>query len=285
MRNLFNLIIKNIHWLLFVLLMGASVFMIVNNNAFQRSKYLTLEKDIIGCVYSVSSYATSYVGLKSINEDLLKKNIELESRVLALEQALKSMQDTVTYSIAGIRDSASYEAYSFMSARVVNNSISKKENYITLNKGAKDGVTADMGVISTQGVVGLVILASDHFSLVMPILNTKFRLSCKVKTNNYFGSLVWDSKDPRYAYLEELPRHALFTVGDTVVTSGYSNVFPEGFEIGTVVDAQKQKNDNFNSLKVLLSTDFGSLSDALIIKSRDKQEQAKLEREISTNDN
>ncbi|MDR0799743.1 MAG: rod shape-determining protein MreC, partial [Dysgonamonadaceae bacterium] len=198
-----------------------------------------------------------------------------ETIVYADKKQLELLRDT-SFAKRGETDSLRAVIYRFMPAHVVYNSIANAENYITLDKGADDGIREDMGVMSPNGIVGVVMSVSPHFSLVIPVLNPKFRLSCKTKNSNYFGSLVWDGGDPRYTYLQELPRHVEFDLSDTIVTSGYSTIFPEGLLVGTIVDSQKQKNDNYNSVKIKLFTNFTTLTDVLIITNRLQGEQRNL---------
>ena len=142
----------------------------------------------------------------------------------------------------------------------------------------------DMGVVSERGVVGIVSTVSDHFSVIIPLLNPKFRLSCKVLGSSYFGSLSWNGRNTLYANLDELPRHVEFQKGDTIVTSGYSAVFPSGIIVGTVADFEKQHDDNFYSLQVELATDFQALNNVRIIKNFRQTEQSGVEQEAKRND-
>jgi rod shape-determining protein MreC len=181
-------------------------------------------------------------------------------------------------------DSTEVFDFDFISAEVVSNSISSQFNYITINKGKADGIAPDMGVVSSKGVVGIVSVVSDHYAVILPVLNPKFRLSCKVLRSNNFGSLTWNGRDPRMADLEELPRHVVFQKGDTVVTSGYSAIFPSGIRVGTIAAHKKQRDDNFYTLEVLLATDFTSLQHVRIINNKRQKEQIEVEQEAKRND-
>ena len=165
----------------------------------------------------------------------------------------------------------------YLPAYVVNNRIIGVDNYLTINKGSEAGIERDMGVISSQGIVGVVMSVSSHFARVIPLLNPGFRPSCKLKSSNYFGPMVWDGKDPRHAYLEELPRHVVYELGDTVVTSGYSTRFPEGLPVGTVVGSRKDKNDDYTSLKVELFTNFANIREVMVVTNDLGEEQKRLE--------
>lgn len=279
MHNLINFIVKNVHWFLFGLLVVISFFLIVRENGYQRSVYLSSANEISGRVYSLSNVVTSYIGLKTANTDLTERIAELETRVRFLEGYIWEHNDSIG-AIPILRDSVHTLGYVYMKARVVNNVIFLGSgNYITLDKGEKDGIAPDMGVISATGIVGVVNVVSDNFSVVIPVLNPKLRLNCKVKSSNYFGPLLWSGNNPRYAYLEELPRHITFNIGDTIVTSGFSSIFPEGIMVGIISASKKQKDDNYNSLQVELSTDFGSLSEVLVIKNKNQAEQKRVEKE------
>jgi rod shape-determining protein MreC len=167
--------------------------------------------------------------------------------------------------------------YDFIMAQVINNSVGSVENYITLNKGRLDGLAPQMGVVDQNGIIGIVSLVSDHYAVVISLLNTKLRLSAKVKGSDYFGSLVWDAESPRFAVMEELPRHVEFHEGDTIVTSGYSAAFPEGIPVGIVAGHSRQRNDNFNALRIELAADFHRLSDVRVIVNNQQREQLSLE--------
>lgn len=284
MRKLLDFLVRKRHWFLFILLEIVSLTLIYRNNAYQRNIMFSSANVITGHISSVSGYVTSYLNLRDINRELLERNGQLEMELLALQDKLDMIvADTVSF--AGFApDSTEQFPYSFVMADVVNNSISHLSNYITLNKGRKDGIAPDMGVVSERGVVGIVSTVSDHFAVVIPLLNPKFKLSCKVLGSSYFGSLSWKGRDARYGQLEELPRHVEFQKGDTIVTSGYSAVFPSGIIVGTVADFEKQHDDNFYSLQVELATNFQALNNVRIIKNYYQTEQISVEQEAKKND-
>ena len=153
------------------------------------------------------------------------------------------------------------------------------DNYITLDKGSADGIASEMAVVDQNGIVGIVTVVNEHNAVAISVLNTKLHISCKVKGTDCFGSLVWDGRNARYAMLEEMPRHVEFTPGDTIVTSGFSAVFPDGIMVGTIHDYAKQKDDNFYAMEVKLSTDFHRLGTVRVLYNRAQQEQRKLEKE------
>ena len=155
--------------------------------------------------------------------------------------------------------------FDFRVAHVINNSISRPFNYLTINKGARDGIRPELGVIDQNGVVGIVSNVGQGSARVISLLNPHFRLSCKIKRSDYFGSLVWDGQSPEEALLEELPRHTVFNIGDTIVTSGYSAVFPAGLPVAVVLDDNTDKNQNFFSLRVKLLADFTTLGNVQVV--------------------
>lgn len=284
MRKLLDFLVRKRHWFLFVLLEIVSLMLIYRNNAYQRNVIFSSANVLTGHIASVSGYVTSYLNLHEINKELLERNGKLEMELLELQDRMDMMMaDTVAF--AGYApDSTGQFAYGFVLAEVVNNSVSHLSNYITVNKGRKDGIAPDMGVVSERGVVGIVSTVTDHFSVIIPLLNPKSRLSCKVLGSSYFGSLSWKGRSTRFAHLDELPRHVEFQKGDTIVTSGYSSVFPAGLIVGTVADFEKQHDDNFFSLEVELATDFQSLNNVRIIKNYNQEEQRRVEQEARRND-
>ena len=276
MRSLVNFIFKNIHWFLFGLFIYLSVFLIVKNNHFQRSKYLQAIQEVTGYIYSVTNGFYSYFQLKSANADLSQQVAQLETEVYAYRyQIAEMMSHSQQLNNLGL-DSL---IYSFIPAQVVRNSVSLRENYLTLNKGSNDGIQPNMGVLSTNGIVGVIDNTSAHFSTVISLLNIKYKPNGKIihKDYDYFGPLVWDGKDTRYTYLTEIPRYVDIEPGDTVVTSGYSSVFPKGIPIGSIVDEHRQQDDNYKSIRIRLFTDFRKLNDVVIVTNRLQEEQQELE--------
>lgn len=284
MRKLLDFLLEKKHWFLLILFEVISFTLIYRNNSYQRSVMINSANYASGYVLSVAGYVQSYLNLRTINRNLQEQNGQMEMQLLDLQEQIEVMQaDTVTFKGA-VSDSARIFPFQFVIAEVVNNSISQLSNYITINKGRKDGIQPDMGVVSEQGVVGIVSNVSDHFSVIISLLNPKSKLSCKVLENNSFGYLTWDGRDADYAILEELPRHAEFHKGDTIVTSGYSAIFPAGLIVGVVDDFYKERDDNFYALRVKLATPFSSLQHVRVIQNAYRNEQIELEKEARKND-
>lgn len=275
MRNLLYFLIKHSPWFVYIFYAIISLILLFRFNPYQQSIFLSSSNVVAGHVFSLSGNVTGYFNLKEINQNLQVKNGELQQELIYLKAQIKKATGDSLQKQTPL--DSSLINYNFKIARVINNSISHTQNYITLDKGSKDGIKTEMGVVDQNGIVGIINVVSEHYSVAISLLNPKFRLSCKVKGSDYFGSLVWDGKDPRYAILEELPRHVKFSKGDTVITSGYSAVFPEGIMVGTVQEFSKQKNDNFYALKIKLLTDFCRLNDVRILENRGLQEQKRIE--------
>lgn len=282
MRNLITFLIKNSSWFVFILLEVLCFYFIFQYNSYQRSVYLTSSNEVVGRIYAISGSIQSYFGLKQTNEDLLIRNAELQNRLFALENYVHKIDAKSITTSAILEDSLnSNKQYEFIISRVINNSISQTRNYITINKGSNAGIEKEMGVVSQQGIVGIVRAVSPNYSVIQPIINPQTVLSCKIKGSNTPGSLVWTGEDYRYINLEGFPRFEKFDIGDTIITSGYSGIFPEGIIVGLIEDSQKQSDDNFLTLKVKLSTDFSRLKDVLIIKNKNREEITELEKEVS----
>ncbi len=255
--------------------------MLFHGNPYQHHVYLTSAGRIASGVYETANNITGYFHLRDINEDLQQRNASLEMEVIELRNSLTKLSDIVKSDSLGVDSSLS--RYEFIIAHVINNSISHPHNFLTIEKGSLDGVTPEMGVVDHNGVVGIVNVTGEHTSRVISLLNNDLRLSCKVKGSDAFGSLVWDGRSPREAVLEELPRHVQFEPGDTVITSGYSVVFPEGIPVGIIVSHHKDDDDNFYSLRVRLLSDFSTLSTVRVIKDAFADEITKVEQDRVNN--
>lgn len=276
MRNLLNFLIKYNHWFLFVLLEVASFALLFRFNNYQESTFFTSSNIVIGEIYEWKGAVTSYFYLKSANEDLLDRNMVLEQQITSLKKELQNI-GVDSLLVDSIKDKPT-EGLVLIKANVINNSLTKADNYITLDKGTDDGIHTEMGVIDRNGVVGIVYMTSAKYSVVMSLLNTKSSVNCKILGSGYFGALKWEGGDSRYAYLNDLPRHAKFSLGDTLITSGYSEVFPEGVIVGTIDHIDNSKDGLSYQLKVRLSTDFGRLNSVRVIPRTRQMEQRFLEK-------
>ena len=272
-----NFLWKHSSWIVFAVYAVISCVLLFGRNPYQRSVYFSSANRASVVVYDLQSEVTSYIGLRKANRDLLLRNGELELEVLNLREQLNKYRTTAGSDTLPF-DSVLHD-YDFIVARVINNSLAQINNYITINKGRADGVEPEMGVVNQNGVVGIINAVSEHRAVAISVLYLDILVSCKVEGRDYFGSLSWDAVNRRYAILEEMPRHVEFAQGDTIVTSGYSSVCPEGLMIGVVSDYKKQRDDNFYALRVALSPDFGNLGYVRVISNRMKEEQNRLEKE------
>lgn len=275
MREILNFFLRNSKWFVFAILMIASTTLLVRSNPLHQSLYLTSANSISATVYGWASNVTSYFNLREHNEDLNRRNAELQRELMAMQAKLTLMSERLTADSLELPEALAQ--YDFIVAHVIKNSVMNPHNYLTINKGSADGLRPEMGVIDQNGVVGVVNVVGEHSARVISLLNPYFRLSCKIKDNESFGSLVWDGQDPRYAVLEELPRHTVFNVGDTVITNGYSAVFPPGLPVGIVEATAGSGQDNFYSLKVRLLADFSRLDNVQVVVNFLAEELAHIE--------
>lgn len=270
MRLLFLLLWRNNFTLLFVILQSFCIFLLVQNNKFQHASVLNATNEGVAKVMEGVSYVTDYIHLRDNNLILANENATLRN-------ALKQSQFVNDSTVVTIRDTISKQLYSYTTAKVVNNSVSMRNNYLTLNKGSLDGIKPLNGVITASGVIGTVQQVSDHYCTVMSLLHTKSKLSAKLKKSNFFGSLVWDGENPREVLLKEIDKTVPVQKGDTVVTTGFSKRFPENVMIGVVSEARLNPGSNFHSIKVRLSTRFDNLSYVYIVQNLMRDEQQALE--------
>lgn len=282
MRNILDFIIKYSNWLMFIVYLCISLTLLFNHNPYQHYLFLTSANSVSASVYKVSSNITSYFHLHDINEDLQRRNASLEMEVTSLRRQLSSCRLALQSDSLALHDT--HNPFSYTLANVISNSVYHANNYITIDRGSDDGIDTEMGVVDQNGVVGIVNVVGSHSARVISLLNPKMRLSCKVKGRADFGSLIWDGKSPDEALLEEMPRHEQFQPGDTIVTSGFSAVFPEGIPVGTIVSHENGHNNNFYTLRIKLLTDFTTLSTVRVI-SNDLKAELDMLRTGEENDN
>jgi rod shape-determining protein MreC len=277
MRNLLNFILKYNSWLLFILLELVSLGLLFQFNSYQGSAFFTSSNYCAGLVFSAANEVTGYFNLRTANDELTERNLHLEMQVEALRRQLaQATADTTAWE--RIRQEA-LEGYDIRTATVINNSLTHADNYITLNKGEANGIRPEMGVVNGMGVVGIVYLTSAHYAVAIPVLNSKSSISCKIKRSDYFGYLKWEGGDSQFAYVKDLPRHSQFQLGDTIVTSGHSAVFPAGIPVGTVDDIGDSHDGLSYLLRVKLFTDFARLDEVRVIGDKHGSEQEDLEEE------
>ncbi len=270
MNELFGFIVRHSKWLVFAFFVTISCTLLFNDDPYRRHVFMTSAGRMAATVYKGANNVTSYFDLREINGDLNRRNAELQAEIVRMQETIDRLREqnfTDTLAIdSGVRH------FDFIVAHVINNSISHPFNYLTINKGSSDGIKPELGVIDRNGVVGIVSTTGAHSARVISLLNPHFRLSCKIKRSDYFGSLVWDGANPSEALLEELPRHTVFEPGDTIVTSGYSAVFPSGLPVGVIIGADTDRNQNFFTLRVRLLADFTTLGNVQVVINNQAEE-------------
>ncbi|MCD8288539.1 MAG: rod shape-determining protein MreC [Prevotella sp.] len=268
MQHLFDFLATKYHWLLFLLLEIAGLALLFRYNSYQGSVWLSSANAVSGECYEMTSAVVSYFNLREINSRLTERNNLLEKELNAAHAQLAALET----------DSAALTAevpagFYHINARVVQNSVHKKDNLLTINKGYADGVRRNMGVVSGTGVVGIVYLVSAHYSVVIPVLNSHSNISCAIRGSRYFGYLSWAGGDSRYAYMENVPRYARYRKGAIIETSGFSSVFPQGITVGKVLATFNSADGLSYRIKVELATNFGNLYDVCVIDNSKLQEQ------------
>ncbi|APT21951.1 rod shape-determining protein MreC [Flavobacterium columnare NBRC 100251 = ATCC 23463] len=275
MQQILNFIIKNSTRLLFLLLLVFSLTLTIQSHSYHRSQMVNSANAVTGSVYEKVNEVETYFSLQDQNNKLAKENA-------FLRKLLFNKKDSVTIlpkdSIKG------YDKLEVIQSRVVNNSYNKTENYLTISSGSIKGIKPDMGVISSEGIVGVIEKTSPNYSTVISILNLKSKINAKVKRTNHFGSLIWKAKNAGYAQLIEIPRLASVKKGDTIVTGGRSTIFPENIPVGIIDRIYMDTETNYYTLDVRLFTDMTNLNHVYIIKNKNAAEINKLEAETVKKD-
>lgn len=270
MKNLIRFLTKNSFVFLFVFLLFVSFVLLVQNNNYQNSRVFNSSNFLIGNLYSTINNVNDYFNLKEVNADLAEQNARLQSTQIGTFSKVSGI-------VVEINDTIYAQKYVYTSAKAVNSTTNNRENYITIDKGSLNGIEPGMGVVSPKGVIGTVKNVSENFCSVMSVLHEKNAVSTKIKKSGYIGSLVWELGDYRIAQLKDIPNHVKLNVGDEIITTGYSMVYPEGVSVGKIVHFELPEGNNFYNIDVELSVDYRSLSHVFVVKSWMKNEQRKLE--------
>lgn len=279
MRNLIEFLARQHHWFVFVLLEAISLTLLFSYNNYQSSVWFSSANVVVGRIYDWSSQLEHFFSLTKVNEELTARNIALEEKISDLSEKLT----TVTKDSSYVKDSLllPVQEMKLIPAKVVSNSIIRPDNLMTINKGSKDGVKKDMGVVCGTGVVGIVYLVSPQYSVVIPLLNTKSNISCKIENREYFGYLIWQGGVTDIAYLDDIPRHARFKLNENIVTSGYSSIFPPGIKVGKILHVYNSADGVSYRLSVKLSTNFSTLRDVSVVDNTAMKERIELMRAAS----
>lgn len=276
MRNLLEFLAKYNHWFVFLILEVVSMVLLFQYNSYQGSAWFSSANAVTGKLYEWDANVETFFSLTKVNQELTQRNAYLEQEVQKLSDSLVSV--TKDSSIYHRDQFALLRNYRLIPAKVVANSVDKPGNLMTIDKGSTDGIHKDMGVISGTGVVGIVYLVAEHYAIVIPVLNTKSNISCMIQNRGYFGYLRWKGGVSDLAYLEEVPRHAHFKLGDYVVTSGYSAVFPPGVRVGRILHVFNSADGLSYRVQLRLSTDFARLRDVCVIEDAAMKERLEIMR-------
>lgn len=274
MHNLVEFLAKYNHWILFIVLEVISMVLLFQFNNYQGSVWFTSANAVAGKVYEADAQVKSYFNLSTVNAELTQRNLQLEQQVKFLEESL--LDKTADSLTMANRQMQYLSQFGLVPAKVISNSLDKTDNLITIDKGSADGIHKDMGVVCGNGVVGVVYLVSEHYSIVIPVLNSQSNISCTIQKRGYFGYLRWKGGSSDIAYVEDIPRHAHFRKHDKVVTSGYSSIFPPGIMVGEIQQVYNSKDGLSYRLKVKLSVDFGKLRDVCVINDKAMEERIEL---------
>lgn len=274
MNNFFRFLIRHNTTLVFLLLEAVAALLVLTCNDYHRASYLTTANVVSGSLSRLTGSVGRYLGLADENEALARRNVALQQEVSSLRAMLEAVPDSV---LAEVPLEAQAATLRFRKAHVIGGSTNRSRNMLTLDEGEDAGIAQDMAVVNPQGVVGLVVATSAHFSLVLPIINTSSHLSVKVRRGNYRGQMTWDGFSSCRAQVADIPEHASVEPGDTIVTSGASAFFPEGLVVGYVRGVEPDRNGGFFNLDVDLAVDFNSVFDVVVVENLVAGERRDLE--------
>lgn len=274
MRNLLAFLAKYNHWFVFILLEVICFVLLFRFNNFQGSVYFSSANAVAGKVYEYNSSVTTFFNMSQSNKKLSERNLILEQQVRALTQYIAThhgdslaMEQCQKQVLAGFK---------LIPAKVIQSTINREDNLITIDKGKADGIHEDMGVACGTGVVGVVYMASDHYSIVLPVINVNSNISVMIRKRGYFGFLHWKGTPSDIAYVDDVPRHARFALGDYVVTNGYSSIFPPGIMVGKILHVFNSSDGLSYRVQLRLSTDFGKLRHVCVIDNSALKDKALL---------
>lgn len=274
MRNLLAFLAKYNHWFVFILLEVICFVLLFRFNNFQGSVYFSSANAVAGKVYEYNSSVTTFFNMSQSNKKLSERNLILEQQVRALTQYIAThhgdslaMEQCQKQALAGFK---------LIPAKVIQSTINREDNLITIDKGKADGIREDMGVACGTGVVGVVYMTSDHYSIVLPVINVNSNISVMIRKRGYFGFLHWKGTPSDIAYVDDVPRHARFALGDYVVTNGYSSIFPPGIMVGKILHVFNSSDGLSYRVQLRLSTDFGKLRHVCVIDNSALKDKALL---------
>lgn len=271
MQQLFYFIQKFRYFLLFLVLEIIALTLTIQNHSYQQSKFINSANFISGGIYKQVSSISDFINLKSENKRLSEENNRLKNWIEANKQI--DINNIITH----IDTSKYHQKYQYISAKIINNNYSKRNNFLTLNKGSKQNLKIDLGVINSKGVIGVIKNISKNYATVLSILNSNSKINVRLKDSPYIGTLAWNGKDYNIAQITDIPRQAIIKVGDTIITGGKSAIFPEGINVGIVKDF-KFENNQYKEINISLFNDMSALSYVQVITNYQKNEQKELEK-------
>lgn len=279
MRNLWIFVSRYNAFFFFIIFFAIGIILTIKNNAYQRSVTFNSTNQLVGSAYERLNVLKRYLNLGEVNDSLATENAKLKTQLISLQNVDSSKTEVIT-------DTVFKQQYTLVTAKVIKNSVNQTNNIITINRGGNDGIQSGMGVISPlKGIVGYVLDVSPHFATIRSLLHENTPVSVIIKKNNAFGSLVWGNSDYRKAYVKDIPNHFKVSIGDTVVTSGFSSGstsgFPKGIQVGRITKTEVNTDDSFMTLEVSLFNNFSALQYVYVVKNKFAQEQQALENKVT----
>tara|TARA_B100000902_G_scaffold45706_2_gene53256 strand:+ start:1224 stop:2033 length:810 start_codon:yes stop_codon:yes gene_type:complete len=245
--------------LVFLILLLFSIYLVVDSNHYHQSKLNSISNNFTSIIFEWSSSIENYFNLKNSNEELIQENLDLINRLYSNKEII---DDSLLIK----------SSYIFSSAKIINNNFSYSKNYLIIDKGSKDGIKEEMGVVNSYGIIGITVDVSENYSRVMSILNLNSKINAKIKNSFHFGSLEWNGEDPSKINLNDVPKIAKIKIGDSIVSGGMSSIFPENLPIGVVSKIDLKNSENYYGIDVLLNNDMTSIKNVYIINNPDKKE-------------
>lgn len=273
MRRIIYLIKKFRYFLLFIILEILAFIIIIQDHSYHQSKFVNSANFFTGGLYNKANSINEFFHLRKDNQLLSEENARLKN-------LLGKRENTYAIDSFTVIDTSQYfQKYDYSVAKIINNNYTKRNNFITLNKGAKHGLTPDLGVVNSKGIIGVIKNVSANYATVLSILNSNSNINVRLKNSNHFGTLVWDGKDYNITQVIDIPRQAVVKAGDTIVTGGKSAIFPEGIEVGVVKDFKYAQN-KYQIINILLFNDMSAIGEVQIVKNLHKDEQVTLEQSV-----
>lgn len=273
MRQIIYFIEKFRYFLLFIVLEIFAFIVIIQDYSYHQSKFVNSANFITGGFYNKVNSVNEFFHLKIDNQLLSEENARLKNLLEKRENVYAIDSFTV------IDTSKYFQKYEYSVAKIINNNFSKRNNFLTINRGAKNGLAPDLGVINSKGIIGVIKNVSSNYATVLSILNNNSKINVRLKNSNHFGTLIWNGKDYSITQIIDIPRQAVFKAGDTIITGGKSAIFPEGILVGVVKDFKYEKN-KYQQINVLLFNDMSSIGEVKIVKNLQKNEQITLEQSV-----